>query len=124
MQVKLTATYFLTTDHPKGKYDQPVLINRATGQAFLPYETFAAYESWPVMSATHVVSKMASWRDFSVEERGLIEQFLGIEHQDQLPGSKVRERSGTSRSVSSRGLSRYDEHLAFTRQRKRDSGSL
>jgi hypothetical protein len=123
MQVKLTATYFLTTDHPEGKYDQPVLINRATGQAFMPYDAFVAYESWPVMSATQVVSKMSRWRDFSAEERRLIEQFLGIEHQDELPISKVRKGSDTSHSVSSRMLSESD-HLAFTRQRKREPGSL
>jgi hypothetical protein len=74
--VKLTATYFLTTDHTKSRSNQPVLFNKATGQAYLPNERFVAYESWPVMPATQVVNKMATWRDFSGEERLLIERFL------------------------------------------------
>lgn len=76
--VKLTATYFLTTDHVKSRWDQPVLFNKATGQAYLPDDTFSAYESWPKMPATQIVNRMALWGNFSGEERGLIEQFLGI----------------------------------------------
>jgi len=76
--VKLTATYFLTTDHRKSRLDQPVLFNKATGQAYLPNEAFVAYETWPIMPATQVVTKMATWRNFSGEERYFIERFLGI----------------------------------------------
>ena len=106
MQVKLTATYFLTTDHAKSRSGQPVLVNRATGQVFLPSDAFAAYETWPAMPAAQVVTKMASWRDFSGEERRLIEKFVGIQHQAEAPTSKMSEESGTPRSVSLRALSR------------------
>jgi len=106
MLVKLTATYFLTTDHAKSRFDQPVLINGATSQAFLPSDAFAPYESWPVMSAAQVVAKMTSWRDFSGDERRLIERFLEIQHQAEAPTSKMREDPGTRRSVSLKALSR------------------
>ena len=76
--VKLTANYFLTTDHVKSRLGQPVLLSKATGQAYLPNDTFSAYESWPKMAASQIVNKMATWRNFSGEERGLIERFLGI----------------------------------------------
>lgn len=106
MQVKLTASYFLTTDHPKSRLGQPVLVNRTTGEAFLPSDAFVAYESWQKMPAAQVVAKMTSWRDFSGEERSLIELFVGIQRQPEAPTSKVREESGTPRSVSLRALSR------------------
>ena len=106
MQVKLTANYFLTTDHAKSRSGQPVLVNRATGQAFLPGDALVAYDSWPKMPASQVVSKMASWRDFSGEERRLIELFVGIQRQPGAPTSKMTEESGTPRSVSLRALSR------------------
>ncbi len=91
--VKLTATYFLTTDHVKSRWDQPVLYNKATGQAYLPSDTFAAYESWPRMPATQIVNKMASWSSFSGEERGLIERFLGIYPQRPALVPKTRIQS-------------------------------
>jgi hypothetical protein len=88
--VKLTATYFLTTDHAKSRWNQPVLFNKATGQAFLPHDILAAYESWPKMPATQVVNKMACWRNFSGEERHFIERFLGIQAQRPLSAPKTR----------------------------------
>ena len=88
--VKLTATYFLTTDHAKSRLGQPVLFNKATGQAYLPNDTFAPYESWPLMSATQIVNRMASWRNFSGEERHLIERFLGIHRQEPVSSPKTR----------------------------------
>jgi len=106
MQVKLTASYFLTTDHPKSRLGQPVLVNRTTGEAFLPSDAFVAYESWQKMPAAQVVTKMTSWRDFSGEERSLIELFVGIQRQPEAPTSKVREEPDTPRSVSLRALSR------------------
>jgi hypothetical protein len=93
--VKLTATYFLTTDHAKSRRDQPVLFNKATGQAYLPNDALMPYESWPMMPASLVVNKMASWRNFSGEERRFIEQFLGL------------TRQGPSSSANSKIDSRY-----------------
>ena len=106
MFVKLTANYFLTTDHAKSRYDQPVLFNRATGQAFLPSDKFAAYESWLVMPAAQVVQKMASWGEFSEEERRLIERFLGVQRQIEVPGRNTRDESSISRSLTRKRLSR------------------
>lgn len=106
MHVKLTATYFLTTDHAKSRFDQPVLVNRATGQAFLPSDAFAAYEFWQIMPADQVVNKMAAWRNFSEEERRLIERFLGVQRQPEAPGRKTRDDSGGPRSLALRWLSR------------------
>jgi hypothetical protein len=88
MQVKLTATYFLTTDHAKSRSGQPVLLNRTTAQAFLPSDAFVAYESWQKMPAAQVVAKMTSWRDFSNEERGLLERFSGVQRQSEVPGAQ------------------------------------
>lgn len=89
--VKLTATYFLTTDHVKSRSNQPVLFNKVTGQAYLPHETLTAYESWPKMPATEVVSKMACWRNFTGEERYFIERFLGVFRQGYVPTRKKME---------------------------------
>jgi hypothetical protein len=104
--IKLTATYFLTTDHVMSRWDQPVLFNKATGQAYLPNDTFAAYESWPKMTATQIVNRMALWRNFSGEERGLIERFLGIYPQRPaaVPKTGIEFRSFTS--PPGKGLSR------------------
>jgi hypothetical protein len=97
MQVKLTAIYFLTTDHPKSRFGQPVLVNRATGQAFLPGDAFAPYESWQIMKADQVVRKMATWGNFSRAEQGLIEQFLGVHHPPESPMPKEKEVSRDTR---------------------------
>ncbi|MCU0595003.1 MAG: hypothetical protein MUC98_06005 [Desulfobacterota bacterium] len=104
--VKLTATYFLTTDHVKSRWDQPVLCNKATGHAYLPNDALAAYESWPRMPATQVVNKMASWRSFSGEERGLIEQFLGIQPQRVAFASKTKTEPGSFNPLADRWRSR------------------
>jgi hypothetical protein len=104
--VKLTATYFLTTDHVKSRWDQPVLFNKATGQAYLPNDTLAAYESWPRMPATQIVNKMASWRNFSGEERGLIERFLGIYPQRPASVPKTGMESRSFNPSPSRWLTR------------------
>jgi hypothetical protein len=106
MQVKLTATYFLTTDHAKSRFGQPVLINRTTGQAFLPSDAFIAYESWGKMPAAQVVNKMASWRDFSEEELTLIELFSGIQRQPEVPRPRREDVSGSPRSLTLKRLSR------------------
>lgn len=100
MIVKLTANYFLTTDHAKSRFDHPVLVSRATGEAFLPSDSFQAYESWQKMPATQVVNKMASWRDFSMEERKLIERFLSIQREPEVPGRKTRDASDTPRPLT------------------------
>jgi len=88
--VKLTATYFLTTDHAKSRWNLPVLFNKATGQAYLPDEAFVAYESWPLLPATQVVNKMATWRNFSGEERLFIERFLEMYAQGPASSQKPR----------------------------------
>lgn len=102
MQVKLTATYFLTTDHAKSRFGQPVLVDRATGQAFLPGDKLAAYESWQVMPAAQVVQKMASWRNFSEEERRLMELFTDLQSQIEVPGRTPTDESSISRSLTLR----------------------
>jgi len=106
MHVKLTATYFLTTDHAKSRFGQPVLVNRATGQAFLPSDAFAAYESWQIMQAAQVVNKMSSWRNFSKEERTLIEQFLGVHSQPGVPAPQTRDEPRGPRSLGLKWLPR------------------
>lgn len=106
MQVKLTATYFLTTDHAKSRFGQPVLVDRATGQAFLPGDKLAAYESWQVMPAAQVLLKMASWRNFSEEERKLIELFTDLQRQIEVPGRTPTDESSISRSLTLKRLSR------------------
>jgi len=106
MHVKLTANYYLTTEHAKSRFDQPVLVNRATGQAFLPSDALAAYESWEKMPAAKVVNKMASWRNFAEEERRLIERFSGIQRHTEAPVHKTRHESDGSRSLTLKWLSR------------------
>ena len=106
MQVKLTATYFLTTDHAKSRSGQPVLLNRTTAQAFLPSDAFVAYESWQKMPAAQVVNKMASWRNFSQEERRLIEWFAGIQRQPEVPGRRTKDDSRSQHPLTSNRQSR------------------
>ena len=104
--VKLTASYFLTTDHAKSRLDQPVLFNKATGQAYLPSDIFAPYESWPMMQASQIVNKMASWRNFSGEERQFIARFIGTYYPGPGSRSKTIMESGTSHSFQSKWPSR------------------
>ena len=106
MFVKLTATYFLTTDHAKSRSGQPVLLNRTTAQAFLPSDAFVAYESWQEMPAAQVVNKMALWRDFSEEERRLIERFASVQRQPEVPGRRTKDDSRSQHPLTSNRQSR------------------
>jgi hypothetical protein len=58
MNIQLTPSYVLTTDHPCSSYDIPVLVNRSTGDAFGPGHMMQAYPSWPWQPAAHVVIRM------------------------------------------------------------------
>jgi hypothetical protein len=106
MQVKLTANYFLTTDHAKSRFGQPVLVDRATGQAFLPSDAFAPYEFWQTMKADQIVKRMASWGTFSKAEQGLINQFLGFDNPPESPASKERNEPRDHQPVTLKWQSR------------------
>jgi hypothetical protein len=95
----------LTKDHLKSRFGQPVLVSRATGQAYLPDDTFAPYKTWPRMPATQIVNKMAFWGNFSGEERELIERFLVSYPQMVASPPKTRMESNSLNSLPGRWLS-------------------
>lgn len=45
MQVNLSGSWELSTDHAASSYGQPVLVNRATGEAFGPGDILKPYPS-------------------------------------------------------------------------------
>ena len=71
-------TWELTTEHAASSYGQPVLVNRATGEAYGPGDILKPYPSWGLMLATEAVKRMAATVKLTEEENALAEKFAGL----------------------------------------------
>ena len=78
MQVNLKPSWELSTEHAACSYGQPVLVNRATGEAFGPGDILKAYPSWGYMPAAATVERMAKTAKLDDEGRELVGRFCGL----------------------------------------------
>ena len=82
MQVELTPSYILTTNHAASSYNQPVLVDRGTDEAYGPADFFEPYVSWGLKPAALHVARVYKWkqRQLSKDECTFVECFLkGLE---------------------------------------------
>lgn len=75
MQVNLSGSWDLSTDHAASSYGQPVLVNRATGTAFGPGDILKPYPSWGFMPAAEAVRRLSKTAKLDAEGRDLAAKF-------------------------------------------------
>lgn len=75
MTVTLTPSYELTTENASSSYGQPVLVKRATGEAFGPGDILEPFPSWGLMPAARAVARMAKTASLDDEEQALVAKF-------------------------------------------------
>lgn len=75
MQVNLSGSWELSTDHAASSYGQPVLVNRTTGEAFGPGDILKPYPSYGFMSAAEAVRRLSKTADLDAEGRDLAAKF-------------------------------------------------
>ena len=71
-------TWELTTEHATCSYGQPVLVNRATGEAYGAGNILNPYPSWGFIPAAGAVQRMAAAATLTEEERALVERYAGL----------------------------------------------
>jgi hypothetical protein len=75
MQLTLTPTWTLTTDHAASSYGHPVLVSRATGEAYGPADIVSLYPSWGMMMAADAVRRAAKLAERTDDEIAMIRKF-------------------------------------------------
>ena len=92
MQINLSGSWDLSTDHAASSYGQPVLVNRATGEAFGPGDILKPYPSWGFMVGAEAVRRLAKTAKLDAEGRNLVAKFADLlkerreNHEDNRPG--------------------------------------
>ena len=78
MQVQLTPSYILTTDHSASSYGQPVLVDRGYDTAYGPGDIVELYSGWGLKPAALQVQRIFHWRQrqLSQDECTFVECFI------------------------------------------------
>ncbi len=79
MKVLLTPTWELSDERAKSSNSQPVLVNRATGEAFGPEDIAEPYPHWGLKPAAVHVTRM-------IEEKRLSGEALEFAQRFKIPG--------------------------------------
>lgn len=78
MKTTLSPSWELSTDHAASSYGQPVLVHRATGEAYGPGDIVAPYPSYGPMVAADAVRRMAKTAHLDADGRALVERFTAL----------------------------------------------
>lgn len=78
MSAAVFGSWELTTEHAASSYGQPVLINRATQEAFGPGDIVRAYPSWGFMAAAEAVKRMAATANLDEDGQDAVTRFCGL----------------------------------------------
>jgi hypothetical protein len=76
MKISLTPSWELTTEHSASSCGQPVLVKRASGEAFGPGDVLQPYASWGYMPANGAVARMAKTAKLTDEQRAFVNRFI------------------------------------------------
>jgi hypothetical protein len=77
-KVTLTPSFELSTEHAASSYGQPVLVNRASGEAFGPADIVKPYPSWEFTPASKAVDRMARTKKFTYDEQKFLDSFINF----------------------------------------------
>jgi len=75
VQVNLSGSWELSTDHAASSYGQPVLVNRTTREAFGPGDILEPYPSYGFMPAAEAVRRLSKTAKLDAEGRDLVAKF-------------------------------------------------
>lgn len=75
METVLAPSYVLSTDHPAASPGKPMLVNRATGEAYGPGDALQPYPSWGFMSASAAALRMAKTAKLDALGREMLNAF-------------------------------------------------
>ena len=85
-------TWELSTEHAACcSYGQPVLVNRATGDAYGAGDILKPYPSWPFLPAAAAVARMAATATLTHEETAIVEQFTRLRTRKGVPKARQDE---------------------------------
>jgi hypothetical protein len=84
MKVTLSPSFELTNEHAASSYGQPVLVRRATGEAFGPTDILKPYPSWGFMLARDAVKRMVATKKPTKAEQAMVDSFC------EFPGAAER----------------------------------
>lgn len=76
MEVQLSGSWKLSTEHPSSIYGIPLLVHCVDNQSFGPGDMVTMYPSYGPMRAAEGVSRLARTRAFTADERELIGLFV------------------------------------------------
>jgi hypothetical protein len=83
MELHLTHSWILSTDHPRSSHGVPVLIHVGTQDAYTPGDIVTCYPDWGSMTAVHAVHRMARAADLTPEQQHFVDSFARS-HDDAL----------------------------------------
>jgi len=75
MKIQLTPSFELSNEHAASSYGQPVLLHRATNEAFGPGDILSPYPSWGLMPASKAVERMARTKKLTYDEQQFVKKF-------------------------------------------------
>jgi len=78
MEITLAPSWILSTEHSASSYGQPVLVKRATGEAFGPRDVVKLYPSHGYAPAAEGVARLAKTADLDVDGLALVARFLAL----------------------------------------------
>jgi hypothetical protein len=76
MEVRLSSSWKLSTDHPSSMGGKPVLVNRATGKAYQPGDFVKVHPSWHLSHAAPAVRVLAERKRLDDDGKKLVSKFL------------------------------------------------
>ena len=78
MEISLTPSWTLTTEHAASTEGQPVLVNRVRQTVYLPGEIVKTYSSYGLLSAAEAVRCMVQTAHRSKADMRLVERFCSL----------------------------------------------
>jgi hypothetical protein len=78
MKARLGPSWELTTESAASSYGQPVLVNRATGEAFGPGDVVRFGPSLGFVLAADIVRRLARTERLGKPEAALVARFVGL----------------------------------------------
>ena len=77
MSATLSPTWEISTDHAGSSYDQPVLVNRGTGEAYGPGDIVMLDPSHGFTQAAKAVRQLARMATLDAEGAALVARLVG-----------------------------------------------
>lgn len=78
MKLTLSPSFELTDEHAASSYGQPVLVNRASNEAYGPSDILQPYVGWGYVPAKKAVERMARTKKLTYDEQAFVDKFVNF----------------------------------------------